>query len=169
MKGSPHPAVRAADLPGVRALREAPRPAASAGLDRALAVLFTFGAPPALVLSGLWVRGTGVDGSPGAFWLAACAFFFTGLVLSLRLRPLPPRRILPARDVDAPTEIPMRPIFPDAAPTEAFGLRSEMSETLGIHPEMSRCEILEQLAKLRERGDLSGGEYARVRRELVGD
>lgn len=39
----------------------------------------------------------------------------------------------------------------------------------GILPGMSPPEILEQLAKLRERGDLSGGEYLRARRLLVGD
>lgn len=39
----------------------------------------------------------------------------------------------------------------------------------GIVPGMSRPEILEQLAKLREQGDLSGGEYLRACQRLVGD
>jgi hypothetical protein len=39
----------------------------------------------------------------------------------------------------------------------------------GIVPGMSRPDILEQLAKLRERGDLSGAEYARARWDLLGE
>jgi hypothetical protein len=48
-------------------------------------------------------------------------------------------------------DIEMRPIYSD----------SELSalDLPGIAPGMSAPEILEQLAKLREQGDLSGSEY----------
>jgi len=36
----------------------------------------------------------------------------------------------------------------------------------GVVPGMSRPELLEQLAKLREQGDLSGNEHGRVLRSL---
>jgi hypothetical protein len=50
------------------------------------------------------------------------------------------------------------------APPETLEIQYE-----GIVPGMSRAEVLEQLAKLRERGDLSGAEYLRARRELLGE
>lgn len=39
----------------------------------------------------------------------------------------------------------------------------------GIAPGMSRAGVLEQLARLRERGDLSGAEYLRARQRLLGE
>jgi hypothetical protein len=168
MKGSPRPAAAAAtpkELPGVRALREAPPPRPAAGAVWALAVFCAVAAPPALVGAGLWLRLAGGPNAPVALWLAACGFFFAGLALSLRLRPLPPRLVLPVRarrrrsHRGTPQEIPMRPLFEDTLETEVPGLR----------PDMSRAELLEHLAKLREQGDLSNTEWLRAQRALLGD
>jgi len=166
MQGAPRPALRPPeDLPGVRALREAPPPRPGGGARLALAVFCTFAAPPALLGAGVWLHVIQAKTAPVALWLAACGSFFAGLVLSLRLDPLPPRRILDVRmrrrgpRADNPQEIPMQPLFADALETPLPGIR----------PGMSPAAILEQLAKLREQGDLSHGEWERARRTLVTD
>lgn len=166
MKGSPRSAARPPEeLPGVRALREAPPPRPGGGAEWALAVFCTFAAPPALVGAGLWLHLIRAETAPVALWLGACAFFFAGLALSLRLDPLPPRRILDVRAIRrrapraSPQQIPVRPLFADALEKELPGIR----------PGMSPAEVLEQLAKLREQGDLSNAEWERARRGLLGD
>jgi len=131
------------------------------GADWASVVFCLFAAPPALVLAGLIHAGT----SPLTFWLLACGSFFTGLVLALRLEPLPPRRIFEPSD---PTDelgargpgddIQMRPILPD--------VELSVLDLPGIAAGMSTPDILEQLAKLREQGDLSGSEYLRALERL---
>ncbi|NNL65640.1 MAG: hypothetical protein HKP30_05315 [Myxococcales bacterium] len=159
MKGSPRSSgIRPWDLPGVRALRDAPRVRANLGLDWAAVVFCTFGAPPALVLAGLMHP----TGSPVALWLSAVACFFTGLTLSLRLRPLPPRPVFAARawgDVPEPATSPRVA----AVGLQLHSLLAEPEAELslpGVRAGMSRAELLEQLAKLREQGDLSNAEYA---------
>lgn len=168
MKGSPRSSgIRPWDLPGVRDLHDAPRVRTNLGLDWAAVVFCTFGAPPALVLAGLLHPA----GPPVTLWLAAVACFFTGLVLSLRLQPLPPRPVFAARVWG---EVPASDVAHPGAATalELHALLSEPEAELslpGVHPGMSRSEMLEQLAKLREQGDLSNAEYAdaldRVARE----
>jgi hypothetical protein len=148
------------ELPGVRAALGAPRPEPQLGVDWACVVFCTVAAPPALILAGLLHPGA----SPVAFWLAACVCFFTGLGLALRLEPLPPRRVFALRRTG--DEIDMRDLVIDGG---AEGADADWLELPGIVPGMSRPEILEQLAKLRERGDLSGGEYLQARQRLVGD
>jgi hypothetical protein len=105
------------------------------------------------------------SGSPVAHWLAACGFFFTGLALSLRLQPLPPRRIFatePWAEAGPHIEegIELRPI-----PTD---LELECGLP-GVVAGMSRPELLEQLAKLREQGDLSNTEYEQALHHLLGE
>jgi len=126
-----------------------------------VAVFCTFAAPPAVMVAGLLHRGAW----PVGFWLAACAFLFTGLGLSLRLDPLPPRRVLetprPGARRRSASEFARRARVADAERCGPWVL-----DLPGIHAGMSRSEMLEQLAKLREQGDLSGREYLRARREL---
>jgi len=154
------PAIPAWELPGVRARLRATQPGAEIGADRASVAVCLFVAPPALLLSGVIHAGPW----PLGFWLAACTSFFTGLLLALRLEPLPPRRVFEPSDsshaLDARgagghgDEIEMRPILWNAA--------ASVLDLPGIAAGMSTPEILEQLAKLREQGDLSGNEYHRV-------
>lgn len=159
-------AIPAWELPGVRARLRRPQVETDLGADWASVIFCCFAAPPALVLAGLLHAGTW----PVAFWLAACGSFYSGLALALRLEPLPPRRVFEPRlgtsertletferTLDARghgDEIEMRPIYSD---TELSAL-----DLPGIAPGMSTPEILEQLAKLREQGDLSGSEYLRA-------
>ncbi len=150
-------------LPGVRAVVDAPRPSIHAGMDWAAVVFFTFAAPPVFVVLGLLLHVGRADGSPIVFWAAACASFFVGLGLSLRLAPIPPRRVFdgPAlrRQLDSQGgEIEMRPLF-------AEGLEPELP---GILPGMSRSDVLEQLAKLREQGSLSNAEHESAVQKLLG-
>lgn len=156
MKGSPRSShIPAWDLPGVQEIRNTRRQRASLGLDWALVVFCTFGAPPALVVAGLLSGG----GSPVVFWLGACGVFFTGLALSLRLRPLPPRPVFASA----------APVAPDALARPALFELGIEPDLPGIAPGMSRPELLEQLAKLRERGDLSNAEYAEALYRLLGE
>jgi len=158
MKGAPRSLpIPGWKLPGVRARQRERPPSAELGVDRAVVVFCMFAAPPALVLAGLIHAGQW----PVGFWLAACAYFFTGLTLALRLEPMPPRRVFDpsafADPVEPPghgDEIEMRPILGDA--------ESSVLDLPGIAPGMSTPEVLEQLAKLREQGDLSGNEYHRA-------
>ena len=163
MKSSPRPpGILAWELPGVQAVLRAPRPKPAFGADWALVVFCTFAAPLAVVLTGLLHPGI----SPVGIWLAACCLFFAGLALALRLERPPPRRVFDARAAIERT---------GAMPGERIELRSLYSEpetglgVPGIAAGMSRAEVLEQLAKLRERGDLSGTEHASVRRALLGE
>lgn len=146
--GAAGAALRARDLPGVQAALRVPRRAPEIGGDWALVVFCTFGAPPALVLAGLLHAGS----TPVLFWLAACASFFSGLTLSLRLRPLPPRRVFDAGHLAA----------------DAFARSERLDPELpGLAPGVSRAELLERLAKLREQGELSGREYDRAVARLL--
>jgi hypothetical protein len=155
------------ELPGVRARLRAPQPwaglATRVGADWAAVVFLWFAAPPALVLAGLLHAGTW----PLGFWLAACGSFFTGLVLALRLEPLPPRRVL------APSDLPEAGPAPEARGHGGIEMRAMFSDAElsvldlpGIAPGMSPAEVLEHLAKLREQGDLSGNEYLRALERL---
>ena len=158
----PPSAVAPWDLPGIQELRHSAPPRPALGADWALVVFCTFAAPPAMVLVGLLNFGS----APVAFWLAACALFFTGLALSLRLEPLPPKRVFDAAAVDrraTPARIllRMRPMEQEKEPMETW--------LPDLEPGLSRAAILEQLAKLRERGDLSNAELVRARQELLGE
>jgi len=160
-------AIPAWELAGVRALLDAPRPTPQLGLDWALAVFCTFAAPPAVMVAGLLHPGAW----PVLFWLAACGFLFAGLGMASRLEPLPPRPVLETRRPrarrPAAPEIERRTIFPEPRRDGLDGIFTP--ELPGIEIAMSRSEILERLAKLRERGDLSGREYLRARRRLGAD
>ncbi len=114
-----------------------------------------------------------------AFWLSACGFFFTGLGLALRLEPLPPRPVFEARgdgdDMRNFSGPAMRGLGSSADRNLADSLYETPAEPElgvpqlpGLAAGMSRAEVLEQLAKLREQGDLSGTEYERARHELLG-
>ena len=147
MKGSPRSSAAAAwELPGVQAVLRQPRRLPELGADWALVVFCTFAGPPALLVAGLLHAGS----APVLFWIAACVLFFTGLGLTLRLEPLPPRRVLAARRPGAEML------------TTLAALELDELELPDISPGMSRSDILEQLAKLREQGKLSGPEYARA-------
>lgn len=154
------------DLPGVREIRATPPEQANLGLGWAAVVFCTFGAPPALVLAGLVAGGE----APVGFWVAACGFFFLGLGLSLTLRPLPPRRVFRPRGSLTKGGARKAMAARRAASAERFQFGAELREEFPtLSADLSRVELLEQLAKLREQGDLSNAEFRAALKGLLGE